>query len=182
MQRTLLLALVLACASPAINAAIAVDTALPSLTIQKDGECVLEGDDTAFVPWSTDKLAGKVQVIEYLAARAGIDQYHADFFKALKAAGLSEDVVPVTTIVNADDALWGTSGLVVGEIEKNKRQNPKAILVVDAEGLGQQKWDLQKKTAALVVVDASGKVLYFDEGEMPAEEVSRAVDLISAQL
>ena len=50
----------------ALGAAASVTTGqpLPPVAISDKGECVLRDDDTAFVPWSTDSLEGKVQVVD----------------------------------------------------------------------------------------------------------------------
>ncbi|WP_167854929.1 YtfJ family protein [Mangrovimicrobium sediminis] len=177
MQRIVTLGLVLALllAGPAQGASIEVGAPLAPLAVEEDGECVLDGDDTRFVPWDSGSLQGKVQVLEYVAARAGVDDIHMTFFVALKDAALPRDKYQITRVVNSDDALWGTSGLVVGEIEKTKRAQPGVDLVVDAQGLGQQQWALEKKTAALIILDASGTVLFFDQGEITASEVDTAL-------
>ncbi len=177
MQRivTLGLALALCLAGPAQGTTIEVGAPLAPLAIEEDGECVLDGDDTRFVPWNSGSLQGQVQVLEYVAARAGVDDIHMGFFVALKDAALPKDQYQITRVVNSDDAMWGTSGLVVGEVEKTKLAQPGVGLVVDAQGLGQQQWALEKKTAALIILDASGTVLFFDEGEMTADEVDTAV-------
>jgi len=155
---------------------------LAPLAVQELGECVLEGGDTSFRPWSSATLLGRVQVLEYTAARAGVDEIHRAFFAALAAGNFPAGSVPVTKLVNSDDALWGTSGLVAGEIEKNKQADPAIRLVVDAQGLGQRQWDLQKQSAALAILDPAGRVLYFSEGEMSAAEVAAAIAAVRAGL
>lgn len=167
---------------PVAAADIAVGAQLSPLAITDLGECILEGGDTAFRPWSSKALAGEVQVLEYTAARAGVDKVHAAFFLALAAAGFPAGEVQVTKLVNSDDALWGTSGLVAGEIEKNKRASPGTAFVVDAQGIGRQQWQLQGKTAALAVLDPTGRVLYFSEGEMSPAETAAAIEAIRAAL
>lgn len=152
---------------------------LPALAIAREGECILDGQATRFQRWDSESLPGRVQVLEYVAARAGVDAIHRPFYQALDEAGLA---VPVTKVVNSDDALWGTSGLVVGEIEKAKRETPGVTLVVDAEGLGRSLWQLQERTAALVILDGAGRVVFFREGEMTAGEVEEAIALVRSHL
>lgn len=163
-------------------AGITVGEKFPSIAISDLGECVLKGDETAFAPWSSDGLDGKVQVVEYVAARAGIDDIHRPFFDALAAADYPAGAVGIVKLVNSDDALWGTSGLVAGEIRKNKKEKPEHRLVVDAEGLGQQQWDLEKKNAALAILDSSGTVLFFKEGSLTDQEIAQTIATIGEQL
>lgn len=155
---------------------------LSNLSIQELGECVLSDGDTTFQPWNTGNLLGQVHVMEYLAARAGVDDINRSFYDALKAEQIPTEQVAITKLINSDDALWGTSGLVPGEIKKNKKLLPEHRLVIDSEGLGQQQWDLNKKSAALAVLDASGKVLFFKQGGLTDAEVQSTVAMIKQQL
>lgn len=176
-------ALLLACQSVFVAAAdIVVGEPLPQVAIADKGECVLKGDEIDYQPWQSEALRGQVYIVEYVAARAGVDKINAAFFSALEEASLPADQVGVIKMVNSDDAMWGTSGLVAGEIEKTKRKEPQTRFVIDAEGLAQQKWDLQKKGAALAILDAEGEVLFFKEGGVAADDISRSLELIRQQL
>lgn len=166
----------------ALAAGVNVGEKLSSLSIAELGECVLEGDDAVFKPWDTSKLNGKVYVIEHVAARQGIDSINKEFFDALKAAGITHEEIGFVRFVNSDDALWGTSGLVAGEIKKNKKMYPDDVFVVDAEGLGLDQWGLTQKSAALIVIDASGKVLAFKDGGMSGEEIQETIGKLKSQL
>ncbi len=158
----------------ALAADITPGEPLPDLTITEKGECVLRGEETAFVPWSTGDLNNKIQVVEYVAARAGIDKVHEDFYAALETE-FDPETIGVTKLINSDDAMWGTSGLVVGEVKKNKQQKPEHRLVVDAEGLGLEQWGLEEKTANLIVLDAEGRVLLFEDEAMSEQAIADAV-------
>lgn len=163
-------------------ATITVGKPLPAISISNLGECVLKGGDAVFQPWSSSQLRGKVQILEYVAARAGIDKIHKPFYDAVKAAHFPADKVAITKLVNSDDAFWGTSGLVAGAVKKNKKATPGQTLVVDADGLGRKQWDLQKKNAALAILDPSGTVLFFKEGKLTGDEISHTVDRIRQTL
>ena len=179
---TLLTGSLLAVSSFSLAANLVVGEKIPPFNVADKGECVLKADDTDFIPWSTDALKGSVQVVEYVAARAGIDDIDRAFFTALEQANFTAGQIAITKLVNSDDAMWGTSGLVAGEIRKNKKKEPSVRLVVDAEGVGQQQWELTKKNAALAILDANGKVLFFKEGGPDAEEIQQMIELIKQQL
>ena len=155
---------------------------LPPLRIAELGECVIKGDDTAFEPWQSSQLLGRVQVVEYMAARAGIDKVQQKLYAAIKAAQLPTDRFAVAKLVNADDALIGTSGLVAPEVRKNKKGLRDETLVVDADGVGLKSWELKPKSSAIAIVDASGTVLFFKEGALSDEEITLALALIRQQL
>lgn len=166
----------------AIAAPITVGEPFPAIAIERLGECVIEGNGTAFRPWRSDSMLGRVQVFEYVAARAGIDGVHRAFFAQVRQAQFPAERFAITKLVNADDALWGTSGLVADEIRKNKRQTPDVVLVVDAEGRGLREWRLAAKSAALAILDRQGKVLFFKEGALTDEEIRAGIALIRRQL
>ena len=87
-----------------------------------------------------------------------------------------------TTILNLDEALWGTGGLISSELTSNKKQYPLAVLVADAEGVGLRTWQLQEDSAAIIVTDSRGMVLYFKQGAMSPDEVDSTIELIRHQL
>ena len=63
-----------------------------------------------------------------------------------------------TTILNLDEAMWGTSGLVVSELKSNKKEFPNAVLVADADGVGRKQWQLEEENSAVIVTDPQGVV------------------------
>ncbi len=176
--------LLLSCATSfAAHAEVpAVGKALPALNIADRGEISLEAGDTAYKAWSSEALKGKVQIVEHTAARAGVEDLNSAFYEALEAAGLPGEEVGVTYIINADDALWGTSGLVPGEVEKYKKADPASTFVVDSDGTAQQTWDLEKKSAALILLDADAGVIYFRQGGVDESEAAEALKVLQARL
>jgi uncharacterized protein len=168
------LALVVA---PAHGAEVKVGESLPPLRIDDLGECVIHGEDTAFEPWDSAR-PGRIQLVAYLPARLGVDRIHAPLYDALRKAGFPRGEPATTKLVNADDALWGTAGLVPSNIAKNKRQSPDNHLVVDTQGIGRRRWGLEEGDAAIILLDPSGKVLFFKEGELTADEIDAVVALV----
>ncbi len=176
--------LLLALALPVFGyaATIQVGEQLSPLRITEPGECVMRDGEAVFQPWASSDLLGRVHVIEYLAARAGIDKVQRPLYTAIEAAQLPPEHFAVAKLVNADDALFGTSGLVAPEVRKSKQQLPQEILVVDANGAGRKLWALQPKSSAVAIVDARGTVLFFKEGALTGAEVEQALALIRQNL
>lgn len=163
------------------SASITVGQSLSALSGNDVEECVIEGDEVVLKPWNSSQLNGKVQVVEYMAARAGVDKVNENFFNALKTSGMDEQV-GMAKLVNSDDALWGTSGMVAVEMKKNKKKTPELTMVIDSEGVGQQQWDLEKKGVALMILDPRGEVLFFKEGQLSSDDIRTALAKIRAQL
>ncbi|WP_269844101.1 YtfJ family protein [Escherichia coli] len=109
--------------------------------IQEGGELLLNSDDEIhYQKWNSTQLTGKVRIIQYIAGRKSAKKKNSLLIKAVEAANFSQDRFQPTTIVNTDDAIFGTGYFVVGKIEKNKRRYPWAQFVIDGNGLGRVAW------------------------------------------
>lgn len=177
---------------------IVVGQKLPSVTIENKGQMVVEsvvvddimvlkdGTGISYETFNSDDLTGKIRTVYYMAARTGIEDINQPFIDGLIAAKLPEFTpdgsYKTTTILNTDDAMWGTSGIATGRLEDSQRKTAYAFFVVDAEGLGLKKWGLKAKGTAIIVLDRDGKVLYFKDGKMSADEISSTVALIEKHL
>lgn len=151
---------------------------LTPLSIEDKGELILEGEETAFRAWRLGDAEGYPQVVQYLAARLSASKINEPFTDTLGAAGLSHDHYRVTTIINLDDALWGTGGFVIRELEKNKRAHPHAIMVADAQGTGLAEWELERENSAIILLDASGIVRFFKQGALSDTEIAEVVQML----
>ena len=158
-----------------------VGDTLPDMRIDSRGEVILDGDDFSYRPWQTPGGLGKVHVFQYMAGRSSSREQTKPFTDRLEAE-FPAGSLHFTTVINLDDALWGTGGFVVGEVESNKRKYPNSTFVLDEEGLGRSALGLEKKIATTVVIDAGGTILYFKEGAMSDAEIEATLDLIHRQL
>jgi len=163
-------------------AAITTGKPLPQLDVADKGEVVPQGSEFTWQPWSTSKVPGTVHVIQYLAARASTQDMNKPFTDALTARALPRDKYMSVTLVNMDDAMWGTSGLVPGELKKNKKLHPQDRLIADAKGDGRKTWDLKKESSAIIVLDKQGNVVFFKDGSLTKEEIDSTLKLIESAL
>jgi len=161
-------------------ATITVDAPLPALAIADKGELVAKGDDFAYQPWSSASLTGKVHIVQYMAARAAANKMNEPFTDALRIANFPNDKQLSTTVINADDAMWGTAGFIDGELKKNKKKYPYASMVTDAKGDGLKIWGLKKEGSAIAILDKTGKVIFFKEGALTADEIKSTLALIQS--
>lgn len=158
-----------------------LNNTLPPLAIDDRGQMILDGDSVTYSPWSSDINPGKVHVLQYVAATRSASKAYSPFTDKLTEAFSPEDF-HVTTIINLDDALWGTAGFVVSEVEDSKRKYPKSTLVLDENGAGRKGWDLTKKGFALAILDKQGSILYFTQEPMADGDLENMVNLVKAQI
>ena len=86
------------------------------------------------------------------------------------------------SVVNLDDALWGTQGLVTSELAKNKRAHPQAVLVADDEGRGLKAWSLEPKGVAVILLNADGKIRLLKEGKLSEGDVNDIVTALNNEI
>ena len=176
------LALLLALASlPASAGDYKAGDRLPNLSIAERGELTLSGDDVGYQPWNYPQQPGKVHVLQYLAATVSASKLNDPFVDRLKTDFPTGSLLS-TTILNMDEAIWGTGGFVIGELKSNKKEFPKAVLVADEEGSGLQQWQLEEDSSAVIVTDTAGVVLFFKQGAMTPAEVESTLQLIKQQV
>lgn len=154
---------------------------LSKLEIKERGEIQLEGDKISYREWSSTSNPGKVHILQYVAGtRAASAAYSAFTDKLIEVYPVTD--YHVTTIINLDDAMWGTGGLVTSEVESSKRDFPHSTMVLDKNGTGRDGWKLQKKGAALAIMDKQGTVLYFTQQPMQDGDLETLMELVKSQI
>lgn len=153
-------------------------TRLADLSIADKGELVLSGNDVGYRPWSYPQQPGKVHVLQYLAATRAASKINEPFTDRMKTELPQGGEFLSTTILNLDEAMWGTSSFVLSELKSNKQEFPRAILVADSDGAGLKQWQLDRESSAIIVTDPQGVVRYFKQGAMSDSEIDNALALI----
>lgn len=170
--------------SASLHAAnISVGKLLPAVAIEDRGEIVLQADGSdAYRPWRSEDTRGRIVVLQHMAARLSSKSTLQNFNDAMEKRAYPPDKVLVTVIVNLDDALWGTKGLVQGELKGNKKKHPQSNIVADKKGVARTLWDLKQQNAAMAILDADGTVLFFKEGKPTEQEANTVFRLIEQRL
>lgn len=150
---------------------------LPDLNIAERGELVLDGEEVGYRSWTYPQQPGKVHVVQYLAATRAASNINKAFTDRMKT-DLTQGSFLSTTILNLDEAVWGTGGLVVNELKSNKKQFPGAVLVADENGTGLRQWQLEKASSAIVITDSTGVVRFFKQGALADAEIESALELV----
>ena len=181
-MKALLLFYTLVCLSGPLWAAIVPGEAIPDLSIDNRGELVLHNDKIIYQRWTTGALTGKVQVLQYMAGRMAASKLNEPFTDQLKLRKFPLDKYHVTTIINLDDTFFGTSGFVNSELRSNKKKYPASSIVADKKGLGASMWGLKRQGSAIVVLSPQGRVLFFKDGSLSAEEIDNVLALIEQHI
>lgn len=176
------LASLLMALSVSAQAAVTPDAALPTVNVVKGGELVLQSGDIHYTPWQSSQLNGKVYVVQHIAGRSSAKELNAPLIDRIKAAELPKDRYQTVTVVNTDDAIWGTGGIVKGKLESSKKEFPWSMMVLDEEGVARSVWDLQEESSAIIVVDAENRVRWMKEGALNDQEQQEVMDLIQTLL
>ncbi len=169
---------------PGIASALALHEGqpLPTVSVGERGELTLQGDKLGYQAWHSSQLMDKVRLIQHIAGRSKAKELNAPLIEAIKAAKLPHDRYQTTTIINLDDALFGTGPFVVSKTEDSKREFPWSSFVLDSNGRVRQQWDLASESSAIILLDKAGKVLFVKEGALSQADISQVMGLIRSQL
>ncbi|OOE66515.1 hypothetical protein BZG20_09235 [Salinivibrio sp. IB868] len=180
MKKTTLLALVFALFSGTSMAHTVQNGApLPSAKVAEHGELTLNGDDIVYQDWQTEQLPGKVRVIQAIAGRSSAKEMNAPLMEAITAADFDDARYQTTTIINQDDAMWGTGGFVKSSAEDSKREFSWSSIVLDENGSVAEAWRLKEESSLIAVLDDKGSVRFVKEGKLSADEVNQVVSLVT---
>lgn len=155
---------------------------LAAVSIDDLGLLILEGDEVSHKPWSSESSMGRPTYLQHLAARVGIDGTYKLISDAIEERNYSRHQLNSVAVVNRKDALWGTGAIVTATLKSNKRRYPDVAFVVDSKGAARERWELQHNSAAIMLLDASGEILFFKEGALEEDELSQALEIIDAQV
>ncbi|ENM5786136.1 YtfJ family protein [Vibrio metoecus] len=183
MKNKTLITLLLAC-SPTLAFAhnLTLGGAVPAVGVDKYGEIVLQDKNVNYQKWSSADLLGKVRVIQAIAGRSSSKALNAPLMTAITAAKFPADSYQTTTIINQDDAIWGTGSFVKSSAQDSKKEFPWSSMVLDEFGLVAQAWQLQAESSAIIVQDKQGKVLFVKEGALSDAEIQTVLGLIQQNL
>lgn len=168
-------------------AKVKIGEELPSVTIRGNddqGMIEIKGDGFEKKTWKSTMLKdnGKVYGVLHIAGTSSAKEINQEFVDALKAAQFPAETYQTCSIINLDDAIWGTSGIVEGKVEDNKKNSPMAMFVLDEGGKVREEWGLEKDSYAVIILDKQGKVLKFKEGKLNKAEIKEFLDVIKANM
>ncbi|WP_440885604.1 YtfJ family protein [Vibrio campbellii] len=161
---------------------LSVGESVPAAKVDTYGEIVLQGEGVAYQPWTTQQMLGKVRVIHAIAGRSSSKAMNAPLMTALTEAKFPEDAYQTTTIINQDDAVWGTGSFVKSSAQDSKQEFPWSSMVLDENGVVANSWALQEESSAIIVQDKQGKILFIKEGALSTDEINQVLGLIKQNI
>ena len=157
---------------------------LPVLDIKMGGEISVSDRNIVKTPWSSKSFEskGKVQLVQYIAAVKGAVRQNKPFTDTLVEKQFSSEQLDTTVIVHTADTLAFAKGFVVKRVAKNKVKHQEVNFVIDDNGVGLQRWGMKHKSSAIIVLDASGRILFAKDGPLTEFEIESAIKLIEKHL
>lgn len=161
---------------------LSIGQRVPLVNIDTYGEITLQGDDVGYHPWTTQQMLGKVRVIQAIAGRSKAKEMNTPLMSAITEAQFPKKQYQTTTVINQDDALWGTSAFVKSSAENSKKTFSWSSMVLDKNGLLATTWDLKQESSAIVVQNKQGDILFVKEGSLTPNEVTHVIKLIQQNI
>ncbi|MDX7999896.1 YtfJ family protein [Xenorhabdus sp. Reich] len=152
------------------------------VSVTDKGELLLNDGKFSYQNWSSAELPGKVRTIQHIAGRSSAKEMNDLLIQALKHADLPKDKYQTTSIVNTDDAIFGTSVFVRNSLEDSKQQFPWSQFIVDSNGVAKKAWGLEPKSSAIIVLDKKGNVKFVKDGKLSSEEIAHVISIIEEEL
>ena len=145
-------------------------------------EVTLDGKDGGKVDgtaWSSSMLTGKVHVLFYVDPdKKDVNEAFAD---ALKEANFSHDKYTSVAVINLA-ATWKPNFIIEAILKKKQKKFPHAVYVKDKKKVLVDKWTLADDASNVVIFSKEGKVLYFKNGKLDENEISKVIQLIKDNL
>ncbi len=129
--------------------------------------------------WNSSMLNGKVHVLFYVDPdEKDVNEAFAD---ALKEAKFDKTKYASVAVVNLA-ATWKPNIIIEALLKKKQEKFPEALYVKDKKKVLVKKWSLGDDASNIVVFGKNGKVLYFKNGKLDKNEISKVIQLIKDNL
>lgn len=155
---------------------------LPAVSVEKHGELLLENNDIVYKPWSESQLIGKIRIVQAIAGRSSAKEMNAELMKTITASEFDQNSYQTTSVINQDDAMWGTSSFVKSSAEDSKKEFPWSSMVLDKNGSVAKSWQLSEESSTIILLDRDGVIQFVKEGALTSDEVNQVIDLIKSKL
>lgn len=139
---------------------------LAAVTIDRGGEIIVGVQGVQVRPWHTATLTGQVQLIIHVAGRLTAKHQLGDLIAQLSRTPFTPQAVHFITLVNTNDALFGSAPFVERSIISSKKDSPNDSFIIDRSGIAAHRWQLQPESAAIIILDRQEKVVFFHQGQL----------------
>ncbi len=166
MKKLLLLPLLLSLSLSAVE----LGKALPIITLDKD-----KGGRVAGGAWSSSELTGKVHLLFYVDPDEG-DTNDA-LSDAVKASEPDHDKFASVAIINMA-ATWKPNFAISSILKGKQEKFPDTIYAEDMDKHIIKAWDVKDDSNDVILLDKTGKVLYYHSGELDEKEIKKVLKLL----
>ncbi len=141
-----------------LNAQIEVNKNLPDLVLSGDKGGGINGEE-----WKSSDLKNKLNIIFYVAPNQQDDV--EPLLNKIDSAGYSLESVNVTLIINTE-ATWIPNSIIEGKVKGKAKDDTTKNYVLDKDEVLLSEWKLSEDNPNIIVVDKSGRVIYFLNEEL----------------
>ncbi len=157
---------------------IQLDQTLPNVTVTDNGELIVQNDKITYQKWQSSALAGKVRIVNHFAGTSSAKEKNSALINAIRQAHFDRTKYQTTTIINVDEATFGTGMFVKSKAEKGKLKNAHSQVVLDQEGKVKKAWQLKSKDNFVAVLDKNGKVKFVFDGKLSNNQINQIIQLV----
>lgn len=161
---------------------IQLNAPLPAVSVADKGELIVKNQEISAKPWAASQLNGKVRIVQHIAGRSAVKEKNQPLMDAIKTQHFNGLHYQTTNIINADDAIFGSSAFVRSSAEKAKKANAHSQIVLDNQSAVKNAWQLKEKESLIVVLDKNGKVKFVQEGKLSPAQINEVLNLVKSLL
>lgn len=170
--KTLLIVTLLTAIS--VNAQIEVNKKLPDLVLSEDKGGNINGE-----VWKSSDLKNKLNIVFYVAPNQQDDV--EPLLNKIDSAGYAIESVQVTLIINTE-ATWIPNGIIEGKVKGKAKDDTTKNYVLDKDKVLLSEWTLSEDNPNIIVVDKSGKVIYFFNKELNEDFENELLKIIESEI
>lgn len=157
-----------------LNAQIEIDKELPNLIL--DGE---KGSNINGNEWKSSDLKNKLNLVFYVAPNQQEDV--EPLLNKIDSAGYSHEHIKITLIINTK-ATWIPNGIIEGKVKGRAKEDTTKSYVLDKYEVLLKGWNLSEDNPNMIVVDASGKVIFFFNEELNDDINNKLLTIIEGEI
>ncbi len=129
--------------------------------------------------WDSSMINGKVFVLFYVDPdKKDVNEEFAD---ALKKEKFDHKNFASLAIINLA-ATWKPNMIIEAILKKKQKKFPDTTYVKDKKKVLVKKWAMADDASNIVIFSKQGKVLYFKNGKLNENEISKVIQLIKENL
>lgn len=157
-----------------LNAQIEVNKNLPDLVLSEDKGGNINGKE-----WKSADLKNKLNIVFYVAPNQQDDV--EPLLNKIDSAGYDFESVEVTLIINTE-ATWIPNGIIEGKVQGKAKDDTTKNYVLDKDKVLLSEWNLSEDNPNIIVVDKSGKVIYYLDEELKEGLGNELLKIIESEI